>query len=893
MNAGRWLLRHTLPPDELAIVGEIEEVCADRYRHAHRWRAHLGYWHLVLAIAFRFTVERRRERQHSTRRRLAGGPVLPGPEFPTERNLTMSSLLDDVRQALRHLLRRPGFSATVVLILAVGIGPAIAIFTVVNGLLLRPLPYEDPERLGLVRIDLSGLEAHPGISHGEILDLREGLRSASAVEAVNREFTTILGEGSEMVARKGTTATLGFFDLLGVQPILGRSFIEADREERVVLISHRLWADHFGADPALVGETTIINTTAYHVVGVLPPNFKLMLGPGGGVSTEVDLWFPLLLDPESRNFWGFRTLVRLTPEASFAEARADIERLGEEMVRNFPAIYENASVRFDLHPLHEDLVAPVRPALLVLFGAVAMVLLIACNNAAGLLLAGTLARAKELALRQALGAQRYRVLNQVMIESLLLASAAGALGVLAARVGLQGLLAFQPGNLPRVGSMVVDSTVLAFAVGVTFVACLAFGIIPAWQGSRAEAADVLRQGGRGRGTLRGQARNALVVAQVAFSVVLLIGAGLLIRTMQHLQSVDLGFDPTNVLTLRVQLDQRAIAREERWAMFQTVAERVRALPGVTAVGGMQETPLSGRGFRSSYSADIDSADEWNGTTADYRWVLADTLEALGGRLISGRDIRREDLEENRPVAVIDQSLAEATWPGENPIGKRFKVMIESPALDPVLEIVGVMEHPKIIDGRTVPMPIVLLPFSATHRGEMTLLVRAERDVASLVDEIRGAVHLAGTGRPVHSVQPLEALVANARGDARFILLLMSSLAGVAVLLSAAGIYSVLAYLVRQRQHETGVRMALGAARGDILRLNIGTGMVLAIGGVLVGTAGALFLAGWLESVLFGVAPRDPATFAGAIVVIAVVAGIASLVPALRAARVEPALALRD
>ena len=333
--------------------------------------------------------------------------------------------------------------------------------------------------------------------------------------------------------------------------------------------------------------------------------------------------------------------------------------------------------------------------------------------------------------------------------------------------------------------------------------------------------------------------------------------------------------------------------EERWGKFQSVAEELRALPGVTAVGGMHVTPLSGRGFRSSYSADVDSSDEWNGTTADYRWVLPDTLEALGGRLVAGRDISREDLDQNRPVAVIDQQLAADAWPGENPIGKRFKVMIESPNLDPVMEIIGVMEHPKIIDGRTAPMPIVLLPYSSTRRREMTLLVRAERDPASLADAIRGAVYAAGTGRPVHTIQPLETLVVDARADARFVLLLMSSLAAVAVVLSAAGIYSVLAYLVRQRSHETGVRMALGAAGRDILQLNLGAGLMLAAGGVALGLTGALLLSGLLESVLFEVAPRDPVTFFGVALVVSVVAALASLVPALRAARSDPASALRN
>ena len=890
MNVSRWVLEQALPADERAIAAELEEVRGERYPGA-RWMGRLWYWRQVAELSLAFLLEQRRERR---RPRLAASHARAGktPQLPAPQKPSMSNLLDDARQAVRHLARRPAFSLTVVAILTIGIGPAIAIFTVVNGLLLQPLPYEDPERLGLVRIDLSGLVAHPGISHGEIVDLQADFTSAAAVEATNREFTATLGEGADMVSTRATGVTLGFFDLLGIEPAMGRVFAESDREERVAMISHRLWSDRFGADPDIVGSSTTINSDAFTVIGVLPPGFELLLGPGGGVSADVDVWMPMILDPEFRNYWGYRTLVRLRPDATFAAARAEIAQLGEGMVRDYPAIYENAGIRFDLHPLHDDLVAPVRPALVVLFGAVALVLLIACNNAAGLLLASTLSRAKELAVRQALGAHRIRVLTQVMVESLLVAAVAGTLGVLAARFGLRALLAFQPGNLPRLDAMVIDGTVLGFAIGTTFIACIAFGLLPAWHGSRAEAADVLRRGGRNGGSVRGRTRNALVVAQVAFSVMLLVGAGLLIRTMQQLQAVDLGFDPSNVLTLRAPLDTPNIPREERWPAFQGALDEIRALPGVVSVGGMHETPLTGRGFRSSYSADPDSTDEWNGTTADYRWVLPGTVEAIGARMIAGRDISNADLDENRPVAVIDNVLAEELWPGESPIGRRFKVMIESRDLDPVMEIIGVMEHPKVVDGRTIPMPEVWIPYSSSPRGEMSLLVRSANDPVEMTGAIRSAIHAAGTGRPIHTVQTLDSLVADARADARFILLLMATLAAIALLLSAAGIYSVLAYLVRQRHHETGVRMALGAASRDILRLNVSTGLVLAGVGVVVGAAGAVALAGWLDSVLFGVAPRDPATFVGAIAVIAVVAILASLIPALRAARVDPSEALR-
>lgn len=888
MSPGRWLLRRALPEDELVAAEELREAGLRRHPRSPL-RARLWSWRQTLSLAVRLAFERRAERRASF-----GAPGGNGSHPRPEGN-PMNVVLEETRHALRSLRRRPGFSLLVIVVLAVGIGPAVAIFTVANGLLLRPLPYERPEELALVRIDLSGLTAHPGIAQAEVLDLRRELDVATAVEAIDREQIATLGSGDDMASILAARATPGLFEMLGIRPAVGRwpvTLEDPPRDEAVV--SHEFWSSHMGADPARLGESLLVDGDDLVVVGVLPPGFRLLLGPGGGVTPNVDVWESMELNPEARNFWGYRTLVRLAPDVSMEQARSEIAAFGERLVATYPATYDNADIRFDLSPLHEDVVAPARPAVLVLLGAVALVLLIACNNAAGILLAGTLERSREIAVRQTIGAARGRVLLQTLIESLVLAAAAGAVGLGAARVGLEMLLARQPGNLPRVADMVIDLRVAAFAIGASLLACLGFALLPAWHGARVLAGDALRSGGAGSSGLRSGGRNALVVAQVAFSVVLLVGAGLLIRTLDRIGSVELGFEPRQALTMHVPLDGDAFPTAERWSAYDRLLDRLRALPDVEAAGGLQYLPLDGRSFRSSYSPAVDDVDEWNGTTADYRWVTPGALEAMGIRLLAGRDFTAADLHENRPVAIVDASLARELWPGQNAVGQRLRAMVETPFFpDPVVEVIGVMEHPRLIDVRAEVRPWIWLPYTVLPRPDMALVVRTTGPPLAALESIRRTIGDFSTGRPVHTVGTLESLVADASAETRFALLLLTSLSSIALVLAAAGVYSLLAYLVRGRTQETGIRMALGASAGDILRLNLLYGLRLAAIGLVLGLCGALWLGDYLESLLYEVAPRDPITLAGAAVAVLAVAALASWLPARRAAGSEPSAALRS
>jgi putative ABC transport system permease protein len=811
----------------------------------------------------------------------------------------MTGWLKDIGFATRQLARRPGFSAVVVLTLALGIGPNTAIFTVVNGVLLQPLPYESPEELALFRVDLSGLDRHPGLAQAEVLDFRSAA-TLSDVGAVSREMSTSITTEGNMQAVLAAQVTPNLFPLLGVEPALGRHFTAEEGvpdEERslVALVSYSLWQQRYGGDPEILGKTVDLGSRAVPIVGVMPEGFQLLLGPGTSLSPDIDLWIPLPLSPDRRGFWAMRTIGRLAPGATLPEAQAEIEMIGSQLIEQYPEAYENSGIRFYLHPLHGDLVDNVRPAILTLLGAVALVLLIACTNAASLLLANMRSREKELAVRTALGAGRGRIIRQVMSESMILALLAGIVGIFLAAFGLETLLALQPEGLPRADNIRLDGTVLAFTLAAAFVAALAAGVIPAWRASSPEVQESLKEGRRHGGSVRGRTRSALVVAEVAFSLVLLIGAGLLIRSFVSLSSVDLGIDPAGVVTMRVPLDyERFDTPESRWDAYSQLQESVQGLPGVEATGGISLVPLGNQGMISSYSYEESLDTDWNGSAADYRFVLPGYFESMGIRLMAGRDFEARDNQQITPVAIVDVTLANEVWPDEDPIGKWLGIGLGS-ALEeeqPV-EVVGVVEHSRIINVREVVRPQIYLPYRLGAAPNIVLTVRSESNPLAPVAAIRREAELMGTGRPIHTVSTMDSYVSAALGDTRFTLVLMGILASIALILSTVGIYSVITYLVRDRVHEMGIRLALGASQREIVRMNLREGFVLALIGLPIGLFGALLLTGFLDSLLYGVGSTDPVTFAGIPLLLLAVALLASYVPARRAGRIDPLVALRD
>ena len=831
----------------------------------------------------------------------------------------MRGTIRDIGFTVRQLFKQPGFALAIILTLALGIGPNTAIFSVVNGVLLKPLPYEDPHELALLRIDLSSLRQHPGLARAEVLDFRQRAELLEDVGAVTREYTTNLTAEGDMEAVLGASVSPNLFPLLGVEPIVGRHFApeegmvpaqdthDGGSAPPTAILSHGLWQRRYGGDPDVVHQTIEINNEQVPIAGVMPEGFQLLLGPGTSLSPDVDVWRPLILDPDDRGFWAYRTIARLRDGVSFEQAQAEITAVGEGLVQENAQAYEGAGIRFYVHPLHADLVQNVRPAILALVGAVALVLLIACTNAANLLLARTKTREKEIAMRAALGAGRGRLMRQVLTESAVLAALAGVVGLIMGSLGLDILLALQPGNLPRVGDIGLDPTVFGFTFVAALFAALLFGVIPAWQASRPQLHDALKEGRRGGRGLRARTRAALVVAQVAFSVMLLIGAGLLIRSFVSLSGVDLGFEPDRVMTMQVPIDFNAHTEpEQRWAIYRQLEDRVAGLPGVSAAGAISILPLSNQNMMAAYSTDmtLDSTDNWNDTSADYRFVTPGYFEAMGIRVLAGRSFEDHDNDAIVPVAIVDETLARAGWPGGDAVGKRMQIGMGTELLrddqdgedilaNNEVEIVGVVAHARGIDVRRQVRPQVYLPYRLAPGANNIFAVRAEGDMADLVSMIRREAADLGTGRPIHTVRAMREYVGAAMGGTRFTLILMGALAAIALLLSSIGIYGLIAFTVRSQTHETGIRLALGADPADIVTRTVLTGVTLAALGVPFGLAGAAFLTRFLEGLLYGVGATDLLTYVGIPVLLLLMALTASWVPARRASRVDPLVALRN
>jgi len=822
----------------------------------------------------------------------------------------IETVSQDLRSGARMLRRNPGFAATAILTLALGIGANTAIFSAVRAVLLSSLPYRQPDRLVKIWGQLPG-EGIPklSLSDPEFFELADTNQAFEQVAAFYPDGGDNLGGGESEPQRiiRGS-ATWNLFPLLGVKPILGRTFWAEDDKPghgQVAVISYGLWRSFFAGDPNVVGKTMRMNGRPFTVLGVLPEGFDF--------AGEHQVWTPLALDrthPNDRGSHSWSVIARLKPGVSVAQASADMARFAQQLGRQYPDYYPaNSGWGVIVMPLREELVAQIRPALLILMAATGMVLLTACANIANLLLARSSGREKEMAVRASLGAGQGRMIRQLLTESLLLSLLGCVAGLALGELGIVAIRGLAPGILPSIGKVELDSTVLWFTLAVAVITGLLFGIAPAIQISRPRLHDALKEAGReGSGGRRGQRmRNILVISEIAFSLLLLTGAGLTIRSFYRLLRVDPGFRTDHILTMRVTLPSvtyptgPALPR-----FFNQLLGRVRGMPGVESAGAISQLPMGG--VRSSGSVYVENSDApvlQRTPPYPYPYIETDQIfatpgyfEAMKTPLVAGRTFSDGDTADSAGVSIVDSKFAATVWPGQNPLQKRVCIRVAGDAKHPRPQwttVVGVVAHVHYDsldeEGRgQAYFPQTQDPFGDS-RG-MFVAIRTAYDPAALANAVRAQVLAIDRSEPLYSVHTMDEVVATSVQQPRLSLSLLGLFAGVAFVLAAIGVYGVIAFTVSQRKHELGIRMALGAQAGDIRRMVIGQGARLALAGVAVGLAGALYLARFMAPLLYGIQTRDPVTFAIVPVLLAAVTLAASWIPAVRATRVNPIETLR-
>jgi putative ABC transport system permease protein len=807
----------------------------------------------------------------------------------------MLTLWQDIRYGMRMLRKNPGFSAVVILTLALGIGANTAIFSVVSAVLLRPLPFSEPDRIVSIHgIDVRSGETGRPLSYPDFADLQAQSKTLQYVAAYDESTATLTGAGEPAhLELCGVSAAM--FSVLRAKPMFGRVFVSTEDRtgSRVVILSHRLWKTRFGGDPKMVGGQIMLDAKPYAVAGVMPPEFQFPLD-----AQSMDLWMSMgaAVDAESQAERGshfLRVMGRLKDGSTLEQANAETAEIAAGLAKQYPDTDGHMSI--GIQPEIDALVGKVQPALLLVLGAVGFLLLIACANAANLLLARAAGRQREMAIRASLGAGRARILKQLLTESVLLALAGGALGLLLAVWSSAALTSLPSLGIPRLASASIDLRALRFTLSVSLLTGVLFGLAPALHASRFNLFGSLKEGGRTAtdGTSRSKIRNILVVSQVSLAVVLLIGAGLMIESTYHLLHQSPGFEPQGVLAFDLDLPDARYGKPEQSAdFFKELLSRIRNVSGVKNASAVMPLPLSSGILRTSFEIEGHPMAKSDLPRTQIRAVGLDYFPAMRIPLIAGREFTARDDRNASHVIIINQTLARRFFPNQNPLGKHMKPGMSAGKTDTMCEIVGVVGDVKHRNLWQQPDPESYVPYEQNSIGAMNIVVRSENDPMLLLPAVREQVRALDAELPIYHAQRMQEYVAASVAQRRFTSLLCAVFAGVGLLLAVVGLFGVMSYSVAQRTHEIGVRVAVGAEKPDILRLILSEGMRITVVGTGLGLLGAFGVSSVVKSQLFGVSATDPLTFLGVVLVLGLVALAACYIPARRATRVDPMVALR-
>ena len=808
--------------------------------------------------------------------------------------------LQDVRYAFRMLLKRPGFTVIVVLTLALGIGANTTIFSAIDAVLLNPLPYKDPDRLMVVWETNKQLGPEMWDRNeaaiGNFLDWRSRNQIFDQLGALFDTSMNLTGAG-EPQRIQICVVTTNFFQVLGVQPMLGRSFVpesETPGSPFTAIISHELWQRQFGSDPNVINKSLTLNAHQVTVIGVMPPGFELQFP----ITRHVDMWVPFVIDvadpgyhDRSNNF--LYTVGRLKQGVSQQQAQTEMNLIAGQLQQQYPESNAEKGVR--VVPLHKQLVGNVESYLYMLFAAVGFLLLIACANVAGLLLARVTARHREVAIRIAVGASRWRLIRQLLTESVILSVLSGLLGLLLAYGGVKLLVSLTPSEVPRLHEIGLHVPVFLWTLAISVVTGVLFGLAPAVQASRPDLNTALKESsGRNPGSFQGSGlRNLLVVSEVAVALLLLVGAGLMTKSFLRLQQVDPGFDATNVVSMNLALPTSKYREQKLLTFYDQLFERLKNLPGVKSVAAINPLPLGNSNVSTRFIVEgapfVALADR---PFAGTRVVTPDYFQTMSIPQLKGRSFTEQDREKTPNVIIVNEALASRYWPNQDPIGKRLGFFEEDPSKQEWREIVGVVGNVRSKALEIEVMPEAYFPFRQVPENFMNLVVRTTSDPVSMVPAIRSQVLSVDKDQPVSDIMTMEQRVAKSVAAKRFVMSLLGAFSILALGLAAVGIYGMMAYLVTQRTQEIGVRMALGAQNLDVLRLVVGKGLVLAVIGTTIGLVASLALTRLMRSLLFEVTPTDWLTFVVVSAVLLAVALLACYIPARRATKVDPLVALR-